>query len=367
MPSVADLAEFLNDFAPPRLAGDWDNVGLLLGDGGREVRRVMTCLTVTPESAAEAVEEHADLIVSHHPILFRPVQRLTSASAEGRMVLSLAAAKVAVYSPHTAFDNTRDGINDILAARLGLAEITPLRRRAGEAQCKLVVFVPEKDVAGVSAALFEAGAGRIGQYRECSFRTGGTGTFFGEESSHPTVGAKGRREEVAELRLEVICPESLVDPIIAAMRSAHSYEEPAYDVYPLRPMLSRFGEGRLGVLPRPTTLAELAGIVRATLHADLVQVVGDRERSVRRIAIACGAGGTFLRDAVRYEAEVFLTGEMRFHDYLAAQADEMALILPGHYASERPGIEALAERIQRQWSGLTVWASKREHDPAWHV
>ena len=172
--TVATLAADLDAFAPPGLAADWDNVGLLLGDPATPVDRVLTCLTLTPEVAAEAVENGCQLLVTHHPILFRGAKRLTTATAEGRTVLTLARAGIAVYSPHTAFDNTRGGINDLLAARLGLTDVGPLAAgHLGPRQCKVVVFVPQGDLGKVSEALFAAGAGRIGQYRECSFRVGG--------------------------------------------------------------------------------------------------------------------------------------------------------------------------------------------------
>src|SRR5262245_25707096 len=235
MPTIASVIQFLGELAPPSLAADWDNVGLLLGDRAAAVQRIMTCLTVTPESAAEAVESNVQLIVTHHPILFRPTQRLTSDTPEGRTLLTLVRADVAVYSPHTAYDNTRDGINDALARRLGLTDIAPLRARDGAQECKVVVFVPDSDLARVSDALFAAGAGNIGQYSQCSFRLAGTGTFFGSDATKPTVGEKGRREEVNEWRLEAVCPEAAVEQVVAALRKAHSYEEPAYDVYPLRP------------------------------------------------------------------------------------------------------------------------------------
>src|SRR5262249_23254462 len=147
--------------------------------------------------------------------------------------------------PHTAFDNTRGGINDALAGRLGLTDVGPLRLRPGDRQCKVVVFVPDADLARVSDALFAARAGHIGPYAEGSLRLAGAGTFFGSAATNPTVGQKGRREEVSEWRLEAICPEARVDEVIAAMRRAHSYEEPAYDVYPLRPGFAPVGEGRL--------------------------------------------------------------------------------------------------------------------------
>jgi dinuclear metal center YbgI/SA1388 family protein len=363
MVTVAAVVDFLKQFAPLELAADWDNVGLLLGDPGAEVRRALTCLTVTPEVAAEAVESGAQLIVTHHPVLFRAVQRLTTATPEGRALLGLARAGVAVYSPHTALDNAAGGINDLLARRLGLAEVRPLRGREGARQCKVVVFVPDKDLGRVSDALFAAGAGQIGQYRECSFRLAGTGTFFGSDATNPTVGQKGRREEVSEWRLEAVCPEGLVEQAVAAMRRAHSYEEPAYDVYPLRPGPSGAGEGRLGRLPRAVPLAELAKVVQSGLNARLVQTVGDPAHPVERVGIACGAGGDFLADAVRARADALLTGEARYHDYLAAQAQGLALLLPGHYATERCGVEELAGVLKRQWADIEVWASRRERDP----
>lgn len=363
MATVAGIVAHLERFAPRHLAAEWDNVGLLLGTRSAAVERLMTCLTVTPESAAEAVERGVQLIVTHHPILFRAVKRLTGDTPEGRMLLSLARAGIAVYSPHTAFDNTRGGINELLARRLGLTDVRPLRRRDGARQCKVVVFVPENDLAKVSDALFAAGAGRIGEYGECSFRLPGTGTFHGSDASNPTVGQKGRREEVSELRLEVVCPESAVDGVVAAMRKAHSYEEPAFDVYPLRPAASPLGEGRLGTLPEPTPLAGFAAAVKHALNARLVQLVGDAARSVRTVAIVCGAGGELLHDAVRAQADVFLTGEARFHDYLAAQAAGMALVLPGHYATERCGVEELAADLHKQFPDLQAWASEREQDP----
>ena len=363
MATIADLVELLENIAPLALAADWDNVGLLLGDSAAPVRRVMTCLTVTPASAAEAVEAGADLIVTHHPVLFRPTKRLTTATAEGRMLLSLLRAGIAVYSPHTAFDNADGGINDILANRLGMTGVGVLRPADAEAACKIVVFVPDADLGRVSDALFAAGAGRIGQYRECSFRLAGTGTFFGSDVTNPTVGQKGRREDVQEWRLEAICPAALVDRAVAAMRKAHSYEVPAYDVYPLRPGPARVGAGRIGTLPQPMALADCARHLRTVLSAAVVQTVGPADRALSRVAIACGAAGEFLDDAIRARADVLLTGEVRFHDCLAAEARGIALLLPGHYATERCGIEKLAVTLKQRLPDIDVWPSRSERDP----
>jgi dinuclear metal center YbgI/SA1388 family protein len=361
MPTVADVAAYLDRFAPPASAAEWDNVGLLAGDPADPAERVMTCLTVTPDVAAEAVTEKVQFVVAHHPVLFRGAKRLTPATPDGRVLLPLLRHGVAVYSPHTAFDNCPGGINDGLAKRLGLTDVEPLRRRDGRRECKLVVFVPDSDLAKVSDAVFAAGAGVIGQYEQCSYRLAGTGTFFGTDATNPTVGAKGRREEVSEWRLEVVVPEGKVDAVVAVMRAAHSYEEPAYDVYPLRPAPGP-GEGRVGELAAPVSLSELARTVKAKLSAGFLQLVGDPGKSVKRVAVACGAAGEFLTDAMKASADAFLTGEMRFHDCLAARDAGVGVLLPGHYATERPGVEDLAGRLAEVFAA-TVWASRAERDP----
>ncbi len=363
MPTVANICTFLGDFAPLSLAASWDNVGLLFGDTSTSVQKVMTCLTVTPESAAEAIENEAQLIVSHHPILFQGSKHITTQTPEGKTLWELARANVAVYSPHTAFDSTRGGINDILADLLGLQNVAPLRVRQSEPECKIVVFVPKTDLEPVSNALFAAGAGQIGDYRECSYRLAGTGTFFGTENTNPTVGQKGQRELADEIRLEVVCPERLLNQAIAAIRQAHSYEEPAFDVYPLMARPSAIGEGRIGQLPQSVTFQELVQTTKGVLNAAFVQAVGDLNRTVQSVALACGAAGEFLTDAHNKKADVFLTGEMRFHDLLKAQSWELSLLLPGHFATERIGVERLANTLSQQWPDLTVWASRQEKEP----
>ena len=362
MPSVGAIATFLDKFAPPELAADWDNVGLLLGDPIAEVQRMITCLTVTPEVVAEATESGVQLIVAHHPILFRGVKRLSTTTPDGKLLWPLARAGIAVYSPHTAFDNTAGGINDIISRRIGLSDVTPLRSVTTRKH-KVVVFVPDGDLAKVADAMFAAGAGIIGQYSQCSFRLPGTGTFFGSDTTNPTVGQKGRREEVAEWRLEVVCPDKCLSEVVRAMRFAHSYEEPAFDVYDLASERSGGHEGRIGHWPNPVSLAEMAKQVKTALGVASLQIVGDPNALIRRVAVACGAAGDFLSDAGKRNANAFLTGEMRFHDYLRAKEMGVALVLPGHYATERPGVEVLATILQREWPGLPIWASRRETDP----
>lgn len=362
MPTVAECSAYLERFAPCATAAEWDNVGLLLGDPAASVSRVMTCLTLTPDVAEEAVRERADLIVSHHPIFFRAVKKLTANSGDGKVVFPLVRAGVAVYSPHTAFDNCAGGINDSLATRLGVANPIPLRPRPAAPQCKLVVFVPDSDLQKVSDAVFAAGAGVIGQYRECSYRLAGKGTFFGTDATNPAVGQKGRREDVDEWRFEVVVPERSLGATLAAMRKWHSYEEPAFDVYPLKPGTTG-GEGRIGDLASPVTLGELVARAKERLGAASAQVVGDLSRPVKKVAVACGAAGEYLSDSIRSNADVFVTGELRFHDALTARSAGVCVVIPGHYATERPAVEELADRLAAEWPGVTAWASRVERDP----
>lgn len=359
---LAEILSQLDAWFPPRLAESWDNVGLLIGDPQDEIASVMTCLTVTPESAAEAVDRKAELVVSHHPIFFRPVQRLT-AGGPNAFLLPLLRAGISVYSPHTAFDGAAEGINQQIGERIGLQEMKPLRPAVTADQVKVVVFVPASDLAKVQDAMFAAGAGQIGEYTECSFRLTGTGSFRGSEASNPTIGERGRREEVTEHRLEVVVPSQNLAAVLTAMRQAHSYEEPAFDVYPLQSVPTDMGAGRRGVLVNPLSIEELATKVAEQLSVASVEYVGFPSVSCRHVAIGCGAGAEFLRDAAKAGCDAFITGEARFHQHLEAQLLGVGLILVGHYASERFAVETLAQRLSRQFPNMTVWASEREQDP----
>ncbi len=379
MTTVAEVTGWLEQFAPSELAESWDNVGLLWGDPTTLVQRVMTCLTVTPATAAEAVQEQASLIVSHHPVLFRAVKRIRADLAETGHLWRLARAGVAIASPHTAFDNTQNGINELLCRRLGLVEISPLRPiaprgnpapgSAGPRSFKVVVFTPESDREAVMTGAFEAGAGQIGAYRECSFASPGQGTFFGTEAADPAVGQRGRRETVAELRLEVVCTAENLSAVLSSIRATHSYEEPAIDVYPLHAIglqpAERVapGAGRIGRFVEPRSLGEFAAFVGRVLGRVAVQMVGEPQRPVLRVAVACGAGDDFLADAARARADVLLTGEARFHRGVEAEALDIALVTAGHYATERLGVEDLAQRIAIAFPALTVWPSQSERDP----
>ncbi|WP_437193609.1 Nif3-like dinuclear metal center hexameric protein [Planctomicrobium sp. SH527] len=258
--SICSVLDYLATFAPASLAEDWDNVGLLLGERDQSVERVLTCLTLTPDVAEEAIAQQAQLIISHHPILFKPVQKLTSETSEGRMLLRLIRHGVAVFSPHTAFDSAKSGINQQLAESLGLVDIQPLR------------------------------------------------------------------------------PQSA-------------------------PELAGLGSGRWGRLANPVALGEFLSNVKLLLGISALPYVGDLQRPISSVGVACGAAGEFLSDAKRAGCDLFLTGETRFHTCLEARDQGIALVMVGHYASERPGVERLAETLQQQFPSLLVWASRVERDP----
>ncbi len=357
--TVRDFAATLESWFPLALAEPWDNVGLLLGDPAAPVRRAMACLTVTPATVAEALRDGADLVVTHHPILFRPVQRLV----RDDLALRLARGGVAVFSPHTAFDSGAGGINAQWAERLGLADPAPLRPAARSGLCKLVVYLPEADLERVSAAVFAAGGGTIGAYSECGFRAAGTGTFRGGAGTNPAVGQPGRREDASELRWETILPNACIPAAIAALRQTHSYEEPAFDLLPLAPLPGKLGGGRFGELPAALPLAEVARRAAAACGAPRAEFVGPPALPCRKIAVACGAAADFIPDAVRRGCTALVLGEATFHQQLQAEAAGLGLVLVGHYWSERFAVETLAERLHKQFPASAVWASRDERPP----
>ena len=368
MPRVADIIACLERLAPLSLAEEWDNVGLLTGDRRRDVRAILTCLTLTPDVAREAIERHADLVISHHPILFRAVKRITADTVEGQMLLDLMAAGIAVYSPHTAYDSAAAGINQQLAERLGLTQIEPLRKLPAPRDCKIVCFVPRAHLAAVQEAVWSAGAGTIGEYARCSFVLEGTGTFKGSAASNPAIGQPQRLEHVAEARLEVICPERLVPEALFRLRAAHPYEEPACDVYPLAERNGPLGAGRMGHVAiggaaAPPTLSDWLATVKTRLGVTALPYVGDLSQPVSRVAIACGSGGEFLKEAIGGKCDVLLTGEARFHTALEARTAGIGLMLAGHYATERPALEFLASFFVREFPEISAWASDVERDP----
>lgn len=359
---LSEIVAVLEQLAPTKNAEAWDNVGLLVGNPTQNVSNVTLTIDYTPAVACEAAGAGCELIVAYHPPIFAPIKRLTSDS----LIYDAIRRGVAIYSPHTALDVADGGTNDMLADVIGLParDRAPLRLIETRAsQYKLVTFVPEKDISRVSDALFTAGAGRIGDYTRCSFRSPGTGTFYGQAGTNPAVGQSGKFEEASEVRLETIMPVSRVTDVIDALRKNHPYEEPAFDLVQLAGAPEKIGQGRIGRFKSPTPRAQLIARIKRELELTHVLVAGPTEGDATVAACCAGSCGDLLDDAIRQRADVYLTGEMRHHDALKAAQAGITVICTLHSNSERAVLRRLRDRLIERLPDLKVQVSAHDRDP----
>lgn len=357
--NVADLVAILESVAPTRYAEPWDNVGLLVGDPSATVERVLLTIDYTAVVSDEALLLDSQLVVAYHPPIFDPLKRLRA----GELVYDAIREGIALYSPHTALDVADGGTNDMLADVLGLNQRMPLRAHVpGAAHYKLVTFVPVEQIDAVSTAIFAAGAGHIGNYSSCSFRSEGTGTFFGGANTHPTVGQSGRLEKVAEVRLETVFPVEFAGPVIQALRKSHPYEEPAFDLTQTAAAPEGKGMGRIGTLDSAPRAA-LIDQIKKGLGVDHLLIAGPTDGVVKKAAVCAGSCGNLLGGAIKSGAQLFLTGEVRHHDALKAAAAGMTVVCALHSNSERPVLGRLQSKLQKAAPGLTVAISQADRDP----
>ncbi len=362
---VSDLCQAMELIAPTALAQEWDNVGLIAGDPAGRVRRVLLCIDLTPPVVEEAVLERIDLVVSYHPPIFKPITTLCADSAGAdAVVFRCIQESIAIYAVHTALDAAEGGTNDVIACHCGIEKSEPLEYvdQPGAGEHKLVVFVPPEEVEMVADAMFNAGSGHIGDYSRCSYRVRGTGTFLGGESTSPAVGRKGRLEYVEEVRLETVVPGPALPNVIKSMIAAHSYEEPAFDVYPLKGKpVPRIG--RVGALPKAVTLSALARRLKRWTGARCVQTVGPVDRTVARAVIVAGAAGSLPFRIPLMPSDVIITGEIRHHDALTIQRHDCTAIALGHWASERQVLAPLAKRLHDSLPDIAFTISRTDTDP----
>jgi dinuclear metal center YbgI/SA1388 family protein len=366
-PRLADLLGVLNQLCPPALAEDWDNVGLQVGDPTAEISRVLIALDAEEAALEQAEQQQAQLIITHHPLIFRPLRRLSTGDPGGQILFRAIRQQIAIASAHTNLDRAANGLNDWLAEHLRLTAIQPLEQEIDGDYYKIVVYVPSGHETAVMEALFAAGAGHIGGYDRCSFRLCGTGTFRGGDSSQPFIGTAGEHEEADELRLETIVPAALLNKTIARAEKAHPYEEMAYDLIPLANRAKNVGLGRIGRLSQPLTLQQFAVQVKEWLQAPALRLVGDPRRQLEKIAVCGGSGMSMYAEAMRQGADCLVTGDIKFHEAQRARAEGLALIDAGHFATERLMIPGLAQRLrhscqQRQWN-LEIIEADQEQDP----
>lgn len=370
---VADLIAAMESIAPPTLAEEWDNVGLIAGDRQAELRgSVLLTIDLTTAVVTEAREMGAGAIVAYHPPIFRPVRSLTAEGRIGRCLLDCIRAGIAVYSPHTALDAAAGGVADWLVDQAagrggGTDRVALLAAELTEASAafKIVTFVPEAAHTKVREAMSRAGAGRIGAYDQCSFAIPGRGSFFGTESTNPKVGEKGRLEFVDEVRLEMVCSKSALPGAIAGLRAAHPYEEPAFDVYPLTPKpRADLGPGRALTLGTPSTPEELARRLKQALGVATVTLAAAApSNAVERVAVCPGSGESLLGAAMKAGAQVFITGEMKHHETLGALDAGISVILAGHTETERGYLPTLAAKLNQISPAFGAQVSLEDRPP----
>jgi len=349
VPTLNDVIDLIHGWYPPETADGWDAVGLVHGDPGDAVKKVMFAVDPAPEVAAEAADWGADLLVVHHPLFLKPVHGFPATTPKGRTLATLAKAGCALLTAHTNADQAVGGVSEAFATALGLTELRPMRVAGGPPLDKLTVYVPDDAAAPVRAAMAEAGAGRIGAYDFASFSSPGEGRFRPLEGASPTIGAVGELETVSEVRIEVVLDRTLRGRVVEAMIAAHPYETPAYDVVELAdPESSLAGTGRVGVIER-TTLQTFAEAVAAALPetAAGIRVAGDPERSVRRVAVCGGAGDFLLDEVARSDVDVYVTSDLRHHP--ASEFVEKggpALIDVPHWAAEWTWLPVVQARLE---------------------
>jgi dinuclear metal center YbgI/SA1388 family protein len=341
---IVDIITSIESWAPTWAAWEKDNVGLQVGDPQRPVTRVLVALDVTEAVINEAIAKKVELIVSHHPLLFRPPANISTQNPIGKLILTLAEHHIAVYSSHTNLDFTKGGVSFSLSQELGLINIrflSPLR----DTLAKIVVFVPEGHVERVREAMTNAGAGVIGEYDKCSFAVSGKGSFRGSELSKPFIGKAGQVEFTDEVRLEMLAPRACVTAIVNAMKEVHPYEEVAYDVYGVLNPNPNYGMGAIGEFSTPLPLPQFLKGLKHKLNLKTVKYSGATSRKIRRVAVCGGAGSELLQDAIRAGADVFVTADVRYHTFQSA-SDNIVLVDAGHYETEQVVLKPLAEFIQ---------------------
>lgn len=362
---IKTIASAVNTIADIKLAQDWDNVGLLVGDVNKNIKNILVTIDVTKAVVEEAKKLKTDLILSYHPIIWDGLKQVVP-TGESEVVYELIRAGICVYSIHTAYDVAAGGVNDQLADILGITDAKPIgdyvKNPASDAY-KLVTFVPVKSVNAVADAIHRAGAGSIGNYSHCSFRTDGIGTFKPLEGATPAIGKTGKLERVSEVKLESIVSAENIEAVIAAMRRVHPYETPAFDVLRHHDVESKFGLGRMGRLAKPASMADLIDNIKKVTGAKAVGIIGKEKRTVRKAAVCAGSCGKILNSAIAAGCDLYLTGELKHHMALAAQEAGITCLCLSHTVSERFALKKLVKRLQNQIKDVTIRQSKKDADP----
>ncbi|WP_067727392.1 Nif3-like dinuclear metal center hexameric protein [Oceanobacillus damuensis] len=359
----SDIFGIMENWAPQSMAYDWDNVGLQLGSYSKSVKKIMITLDVTESVVDEAIEQGADLIIAHHPLLFKPVKQINIDTAQGKIIQKLITNEITVYASHTNLDAADGGVNDMLSELLGLQSRKVLIETESEQLYKLAVYVPVSHENVVREALSKGRAGHIGNYSHCTFQTEGQGTFKPLEGTNPFIGSKNQLEYVNEVKVETIVQQTYLQNVINHMIDAHPYEEAAYDIYPLINEGKKYGIGRIGTLKTPAKLRALCDYVKTAFDVPAVRVTGDLDKPVKTVAVLGGSGEKYIHAAKRSGADVYITGDMSFHIAQEAEQIGLSVIDPGHYIEKvmkKATKEYLQQQLKQEKIEITISKSNTE-------
>ena len=349
---LRELTAYLESLAPLDYQEAYDNAGLLVGNPDGEVKQALVSLDCTEAVVDEAIRLGCDLIISHHPIVFKGLKRFNGSTYVERVVIKAIKHDIALYAIHTNLDNVTGGVNSKIAERLGLRN-TAILSPKGDLLHKLVVFVPTTHVEQVRAALFAAGAGQVGNYDECSFNTTGYGTFRAGEGTNPFVGNQGEQHHEDEVRVEVIFPANKERAVLVGLFEAHPYEEVAYDVYRLQNKHQQVGSGLIGQLEEPMAEADFLSLLKDRLNTAVIRHTALLGKPVARVAVCGGAGGFLLGHAIRSGADVFVTADYKYHEFFDADGKTVIADV-GHFESEQFTQELLLEIIRKKFPTFAV-------------
>ncbi len=361
---IKDILNVLEAVASPALQEDYDNAGLLTGDRLSECSGVLCCLDATEAVLDEAIRRDCNLVVAHHPIVFKGIKRITGSGYVERTLIKAIKNDIAIYAIHTNLDNIQTGVNGYIAKLLGLHRCAPLLPKKGFLK-KLYTFVPSAHLPLVRTALFDAGAGHIGNYSECSFNTEGVGTFRGSENSQPFAGQPGQLHEEAETRLELIFPEWLERTVIEALRSAHPYEEVAYDIVSLDNDWQAVGSGIRGELSSPVGEQEFLSVLKSVFRLKVIRHTALLGKPIRKVAVCGGAGSFLIKNAIDYGSDIYISSDFKYHEYF--DADNRIVIADiGHYESEQFTINLLYDIIIEKFPNFAVLKTEVNTNPVYY-
>jgi dinuclear metal center YbgI/SA1388 family protein len=363
---VKDIITIMESIAPSSLAESWDNVGLQVGDDAWPVKRIRVALDPLPEVIKQACQDNIDLLITHHPLIFRPLKILDASSSVGKIIRTALSNQIAVFSAHTNLDSAQGGINDYLSEKLGLYHTRVLQEIKIKDRYKLVIFVPKQHEREVLTSLFASGAGKIGAYDCCSFRNPGKGTFMPGKEANPFLGKPEKLNETDEIRIETVISSENISKIIENLHKSHPYETPAYDIYPLKSTESH-GLGRIGDLKSPLSLKDFALHVKSILGLFYLKVSGDPDLLVEKVAVCSGSGSGLMKIFFNSKAQCYVSGDLHYHDARDAQILNRGLLDIGHFASEHIVVQMLVKKLQKvmeeQHLDVLVDACEMEKEP----